>query len=451
MTALPYSTSSFASVTPEPVRWLLRGRIPVGKIVGLEGDAEAGKSSFAIWLAARVATGDLGTLTDLIAPASVIMISAEDGVEDTLRPRLEQQRADVAALDRVHKLNEDDLGEFSLPEGLGRLEATIRRLGARLVIIDPLASFLGARVAVTSDSSLRRAIGPLRRIAEEHEVTIMIIRHLNGRLRAPANRRGLGGVVPLALARAVLALGLHPDDGGDPTARRVLAMTKCNLAGRATRSIVLSMNEQSRLMLGEEIDLSADELLANAPRRTPGPRSTVPDATVFIRDQLNGHEMLVTDLLDMALAAGFSRRTFRRARDEMGLRPRRAQGRWWMSLEWTRDNTPEPPPNVEDDPEEPPASGATPSPTIAGTGSPPPRQPTPTALVTPGLPVERADVDDMDDTAKRMSLLELDDVPMPATPGGTLAASTQDTSRTPTVPRPASGSRVANSDTPRTT
>jgi len=116
------------------------------------------------WLAAGVSNGTLdGDLNG--EAAGVIMLSAEDDNADTIRPRLEAHGADLA---NIRGIDED---APTFPEDLERLRQSIIRHGARLVVIDPIASHLGEGVSLHNDVSLRRAVGPMKDIAADTDAT----------------------------------------------------------------------------------------------------------------------------------------------------------------------------------------------------------------------------------------------------------------------------------------
>jgi hypothetical protein len=423
-----YRTTAFADVSPEAVRWLWPGRIPLGKVTLMEGDGGIGKSTFTSWICARVSAGDLGG--DLREPANVLLMSAEDSASDTIRPGLERQGA---ALARVHGLHHDDASAFALPEGGERLHRTIVRTNTKLVVIDPIASFLGQKVSITSDTSVRRALGPLKEIAEDAGAAIVLVRHLNGQRKAPAYRRGLGGAALANIARSVLVMALHPDDGGDPRGRRVVAMVKSNLCGRSTSSVEFQLDDTGRLIIGSETDITADQLLASQPQaEARGGR--LEEAIAFLRHELDGHEVGVADLEAMARGIGISERTLNRARDQLGLRPRRAAGRWWLSLEWTTANTP-------DEPSEPPEQPPTDPRARVRDSGPSSTTATPEHVATAIAERSRPQVA-ADDASLRFALLELDD-PKGSNPPGTLATSPDSNQLAPRVPRPNGASPAA--------
>lgn len=158
--------------------------------------------------------------------------------------------------------------------------------------------------------------------------------------------------------------------------------------------------------------ITADELLGQPPQRASrGVR--LEDAIAFLRRELTGHDVQVTDLEAMAQAIGISERTLNRARDELGLRPRRVAGRWWLSLHWTRDNAAD---DADPDPPPPPASPAPPPPCHESL-------------------IDVSKSDDIDDSAMRFSLIELD-VTKRAIGVGTVEPAKRSESLEPRVPPP---------------
>lgn len=305
----------FSRIRREPVRWLWRGRIALGKVNVLEGNGSCGKSTFVASIAARVSRGELeGDLQG--EPGVVIIFSAEDGAGDTIRPRLEAHRAD---LDRVRGIDDT----VTLPDDLAALRNMIVRTRARLVVFDPIASFLAPSVSMASDGTLRRTIGPLKEIAADTGAAIVLLRHLNGRSNAPAYRRGLGGASLTNIARSVLVMALHPDDDGDPNGRRVIAYVKGNLEGRQTTSVEVALDNAGRVVIGPEVEISADELLVQQPRSSAARRTSLAEATSWLQEFLDGREVPTTEVEEAAAERDISQRTLERARAEIGVLYRR--------------------------------------------------------------------------------------------------------------------------------
>jgi hypothetical protein len=212
-----------SDVQPEKVVWLWENRIPFGKLTLLEGDPDLGKSLIACDLAARVSTGCAMPLDTMWRqPAGVVILSAEDGVADTIRPRLEAAGADVS---RIVAFSLDNVLP-SIPDDLPEIERAIASVGAKLVIVDPLVAFLGERVRATNDQKVRRALTPLAALAQRMGVAILAIRHLTKNERAATKYRGGGSIGLFGAARAVLLAATYPSD---PTCQ-VLVPTKTNLS-----------------------------------------------------------------------------------------------------------------------------------------------------------------------------------------------------------------------------
>lgn len=400
-------TIPFSRVERETVRWLWRGRIALGKIALVEGDGGSGKSTLLAWLAAGTSRGELdGDLWG--QPATVIICSAEDSISDTIRPRLEVQGAD---LDRVLTTDEDLADRtISLPADLEEMRSLIVLTQAKLVIFDPIVSFVATNIS--SDAEVRRALGPLKEIAEDTGAAIVLLRHLNAQRNAPANRRGLGGAALANLARSVWVLALHPDDADNPECRRVLGHVKGNLDGRVTTSIELSLDQRGRLVIGEELAITADELLLARPRRRASRAPSLPDATIWLREFLANREVSTVEVEEAAARQGISRRTLERARAELGVLHRRVSIRNanGSSTHQTLLRLPgiEPAQDPAPPMASPPAASRSASLTADAVAD---DQRAGATAPSNSLPLgARSHNDYDDDTSKRFSLLELDEI-----------------------------------------
>lgn len=179
----PAILTRLSDVVPQPVRWLWRGRIPFGKVTILDGDPGLGKSLVSLDVAARVSTARTmpdGTTGDLIEPAGVVLLSAEDDSADTIRPRLEAAGADVSRIVHLRAVREADgtMQPVTLTS-LTELQTAINEVNAKLVIVDPLMAFLPAKVDSHRDQDIRRSLAPLVALAAETGVAVLVIRHLN--------------------------------------------------------------------------------------------------------------------------------------------------------------------------------------------------------------------------------------------------------------------------------
>jgi RecA-family ATPase len=212
-----------------PVEWLWPGYLPLGKLVMVDGDPDLGKSTLLIDLAARVSGAHGGRMPDgSQGPiGNIVLLSSEDGEEDTVKPRL---RAAGAMEERVHCLSSvtDGAGErdLELPEDIVLIEETLTRLDARLFLIDPLVAYLSSHVDANRDQDMRRVMRQLKRMAEKCRCTIVCLRHLTKRGSDNPLYRGGGSIGLIGAARAGLLVAIDPED----EQRRVMARIKGNLS-----------------------------------------------------------------------------------------------------------------------------------------------------------------------------------------------------------------------------
>lgn len=304
-----------SEVECEQVSWLWRGRIPLGKITILDGDPGTGKSTLALDVAARVTRGAPMPDGSPGVDGGVVILTAEDGLGDTVRPRLDAAGGDptrVLALLTVG--TGDDERAVSLAD-LQALEQAIRRVQARLVIVDPVMAFLGAQTDSHRDQDIRRCLAPLARLAETTGAAIVIIRHLNKAAGGNPIYRGGGSIGIIGAARSGLLVSKDPDD----ESRRVLASTKANLSS-PPESLSFELEERAGAVRVNWLGASkhsASSLLAEA--ADEGERAAVYDAKDFLRDFLADGPQAAKDVQHEAREAGISEATLRRAKSALGV------------------------------------------------------------------------------------------------------------------------------------
>jgi hypothetical protein len=322
-----------STVRAERVEWLWDGRIPSGKPTILDGDPGLGKSTLTIEIAARVSRGEpLPGDDSRREAAGVVILSAEDGLADTIRPRLEAAGADlerIIAVPTVRTLS----GEEVLPEiprDLPLIEHAIREVRAGLLIIDPLMAFLSAETNAHRDQDVRRALAPLAKLAEKTAVAALVVRHLNKRSGGEPLYRGGGSIGIIGAARSGLLVAQDPDH----ESRRVLALLKSNLAKKAP-SLAFELEEIADVVrirwLGESVH-SATRLMAIP--ESEEERSSVDAAVEVLRQILLGGAVTAENARKQARAAGVSDRTLDRAKARLGVRAvkRGFSGSWEWEL-----------------------------------------------------------------------------------------------------------------------
>lgn len=304
-----------SDVVPEAVRWLWAGRIPLGKLTALDGDPGLGKSTLTLDLAARVTTS--GRMPDGSegATGGVVLLTAEDGLADTVRPRLEAAGADLRRVVALGIVGEGkDRRPVTLPDDLDLVRAAIARVGAVLVVVDPLMAFLSGAVDSHRDQDVRRALAQLAALAEETGAALVVVRHLNKTAAGNPLYRGGGSIGIIGAARAGLLVARDPKDEG----RRVLAATKSNLAAepRSWRwTLTADPGGPVYVHWIEECDIRAADLVCDQKARL-GAKGNAED---LLEAALANGPRTAEDVLAEARAAGVSERTLKRARKALGV------------------------------------------------------------------------------------------------------------------------------------
>lgn len=305
--------------TPRDLDWLWPGRLAFGKSAILDGDPGLGKSLLALDLCARLSTGrPFPDGRPSPGPAPALILNGEDGAEDTIRPRLQAQGAD---LDRVFILQRrlDSIRlPLRFPRHLDVLERSLDRTGARLVVIDPIMAFLDAKVITASDTSVRAALYPLARLAERYRCVPLFVRHLNKTSHFRSLYRGGGSIGIVGACRSAWLVAADP---ANPE-RRIFAAVKNNLAGPQA-SLAFAVAAQAGLpatltWLGTT-SWTADQLLAAA-AANPGALSPRERACEFLAAALADGPRTSRALWALAEKERLSRRTLRRAKEKLDIR-----------------------------------------------------------------------------------------------------------------------------------
>jgi AAA domain len=336
-----------SEVVPERVRWLWGGRIALGKLNLVDGDPGAGKSAMTTDLAARVTVGKPWPDGAECKAGGVVILSAEDGLADTIRPRFDAAGGDPSRAIAVSTVQDAEGNErqITIPDDLHVIEAAIERVGAVLVVIDPLMAFLPGEVNSHRDQDMRRALAPLARLAERTGAAVVVIRHLNKASGGNALYRGGGSIGIIGAVRSGLLVAKHPEDDG----RRVLASIKSNLAAPAPSLVFgLASTESGAVRVDWKGESSLDAAALLAAPTDHEERSTAQAAQEFLRDVLSDGPQAVADIRVQANEAGLYWRTVERAKAALGVRAtregergKRGGGAWFWSLSTIKVARPE--------------------------------------------------------------------------------------------------------------
>ena len=331
ITATPIArVVELATVVPERVTWLWPGYLPAGKLVLVDGDPGDGKSTLSLDLAARLSTGSPMPDGSTTTPTSVLLLSAEDGIADTIRPRLDAAGADMTRIGVFDGVFDGETTRpVELPRDVIEMERLVveRRVG--LVVVDPLMAFLGG-VDSHNDQSVRRALHPLSRLADRTGATFLVVRHLNKMSGGKALYRGGGSIGIAGAARAVHLVAPDPDDD----TRRLLAVVKSNLATKAPtlayRLVSDDLHGCAAIRWEGATAHTAEDLVRTdeeaAPRR---------EAIAFLEAILSFEPTLATDVVKQAKSVGIAERTLQRARADLGVRVARKGFGPGSHVEWS--------------------------------------------------------------------------------------------------------------------
>lgn len=321
------------AVVATPVRWLWPNRIPSGKITLIVGDPGQGKSFLSLYLAAHVTTGEPWPDCEVrMRPGSVIILTAEDGIADTVKPRSVEMGADltkIKVLDGVVRPdNRQDL--FNLQKDVESLEVAFRETGeVRLIIIDPLTAYLGGTDS-HKNAEVRGVLAPLAALAERHDVAVLGITHLNKNAALEAIHRAMGSIAFVATARAVWAVTRDYED--ESKGRRLFIPVKTNLSINPT---ALAFRIVGSKVIFEHDPVEVDTETAFSNERT-GAVSALNEAVQFLQEALQDGPIEANTIFKLAREMQISRITVNRAKKKLEIKPikeGRAQScRWFWRL-----------------------------------------------------------------------------------------------------------------------
>ena len=305
-----------------PVDWLWKPYLPFGKLSVLQGNPGEGKTYFAMHLAAACTNGKLLPNMERMEPFNVIYQTAEDGLGDTVKPRLIEAGAD---LDRVLVIDDSEV-QLTLSDE--RIEKAIVENNARLVIIDPIQAYLGTDVDMNRANEVRPIFMRLGQVAQRTGCAILLIGHLNKAAGMQSLQRGLGSIDIAAAVRSVMFIGKLKHD---PT-MRILTHEKSSLAPPGV-SLAFSLGDEGGFRWVGEYDITADEMLSGI---EPQRETKTQQAKDLICALLAGGKQVLSEDIDKAaLERGIPGRTVRDAKRELGnaLKSKIVEGRkkvFWM-------------------------------------------------------------------------------------------------------------------------
>ena len=308
-----------SEVQSQEIEWLWYPFIPYGKLTIVQGDPGDGKTTLILNIAAKLSKGEgLDDAMKLTESMNIIYQTAEDGLADTVKPRLEKAGADC---ERIVVIDERDK---SLSMADERLEEAIIQTGARMLILDPIQAYLGGGMDMNRANEARDMTKRLGALAEKYKCAIILIGHMNKASGNKAAYRGMGSIDFFAVARSVLLVGRVE---GEPNIRAVVQI-KNNLA-QFGHPKAFELMESGFKWMGD-YEITADEVLGGiAPKA-----NKLEQAKQMLRELAEtSNAVQSNEIFDMADEQGISKRTLENAKRELGIKARKINNSWYWELD----------------------------------------------------------------------------------------------------------------------
>jgi len=325
------------------VRWLWPQRVALGRITMLVGRPGEGKSFLTTDMAARVTRGLPWPDGTACPQGSVLLISAEDDPRDTIRPRLRAHGADLARVHLFSMVRRTDAGGrpyetmFTLADVEALDSAMAMHPDCRLVVVDPIGSFLGGGTDAHRDNDVRSILVPVSVLAERYDAAVLVVAHRRKSPGANADDMALGSRAFTGVARAVWHLSRDPDN----KSRRLLLSGKNNLAAEGGGLAFTIAAEPGGLPTiaweSTAIDMNADDAMRRENNESSEDRITaVDEAARWLQSVLADGRVAATEIVERAARERISRTTLDRAKARLSIRPQKEGGRrdaaWYWSL-----------------------------------------------------------------------------------------------------------------------
>ncbi|MGD8452199.1 MAG: AAA family ATPase [Phycisphaerae bacterium] len=317
-------------VVARPAEWLWPKRIQLGALNIVAGDPGLGKSFVTLDIAARVSAGTRwpDQPNEPNKEGDVIILAAEDNLDDAVKPRLTAAGANparIVALTAVRSRGDERDTPFCLEDHIALLEQEVRkRKGVRLIIIDPVDGFLG-HTDTNQNEDVRVALGPLKQLAEQHHVAVLLVKHLNKNVAQPKAVYRVGGSIAFtAFARATWLISR---DRENPR-RRLMTCAKLNNAEvpPGLGFVIRDDGDGPAVSWDQEpVELAADEALASEQGSSVGKGATE-RAKEWLKEQLANGPVEVEALRDRAVNAEIAQGTLVRAAKRVGVVKNRPKG-----------------------------------------------------------------------------------------------------------------------------
>lgn len=333
------------TVEQEPILWLWDYRIAQKKLCVFAGPPDTGKTTVVIDVVSRLTRGtDWPDGAAAPFPSDVLMLISEDDLADTIAPRLTAAGADLTKVHFAMKTIVRDAAkreerQIALDEDLDALEKVLKanRL-IRLIVIDPLGSYLG-KLRKNDDGEIRRVLIKLKEFAERNEIAVISIDHFNKNFLQSGLQRVSGAGALVQVPRSVWCFVKDPNDEEEMT--RLMLNAKLNVVAEAKKA-GLKYEFSNVLMTIKEVPCSqpiikwcgaSDGHLDSVLKTVADPEKSKCAACVdWLKDRLANGRVRSPTIYSEAEQAGYSKNTFRRATQKLGIQSIQEREGWYMEL-----------------------------------------------------------------------------------------------------------------------
>ena len=314
-----------SEITPKKVEWLWYPYIPFGKVTLLQGDPGDGKSQLMLAVSALVSKGrslPFADEEDAHEPMTVIYQTTEDDADDTVVPRFITSDGDR---DRLLFIRED---EKNLTFGDNRIRSAIVRSGAKLLILDPLSSYIGDDCSLNAANETRAAFNHLIGVAKDTGCAIVIIAHMNKMRETSPLYRTSGSIDIAGVARSILAIARTPNK--ENPNERMMVQVKSNLA--PTGSAILFEVGEKGITFIDEIEMTAEQAFSSIAPKLGRPSAECEAATAFILDLMKAGKLTATACEGFLKDKGFKKSTIKKAKKKAGVVSVKEGMIWYWTL-----------------------------------------------------------------------------------------------------------------------
>ena len=306
--SVPLEIIKASEIEPKEVKWLWYPYIPFGKVTLLQGDPGDGKSKLMLSIAALLSKGEPipFTETEENEPMTIIYQTTEDDADDTVVPRFNSAGGN----------------------GDNRIREAIEKYNAKLLILDPLSSYIGENCSMNNANETRAEFNHLIAVAKDTGCAIVIIAHMNKMKDNNPLYRTNGSIDIAGAARSILAITRTPNK--EAPAERYLVQVKSNLA--PTGSAILFEVAEKGVNFISEMEMTAEEAFLSLAPQIGRPNEKEMKAKSFLIEMLQGGEMLSSDCEEKLEAAGFKKSTIKKAKKNAGVISKKKGFLWYWSL-----------------------------------------------------------------------------------------------------------------------